>query len=102
MEKYSEQPTLLKKKDAKRLLEFLHLAENLKIQLRHSHTSTGRAESVAEHSWRTVLIAVLLRNYLSDSLNWERLLAMIVVHDLAEARTGDIPIFETARRAKQK
>src|ERR1051325_2336150 len=99
MQQYSESPTFLKKKDAKRLLDFLHLAENLKNELRHSHTSTGRAESVAEHSWRTVLIAVLLRNYLSESLNWERLLAMILIHDLAEARTGDTPLFDIARRA---
>ena len=92
----------MKKKEAQQLLDFLHLAENLKNELRHSETSKGRAESVAEHSWRTVLIAVLLKNYLSEKLDWERLLAMIVIHDLAEARTGDVPIFKAAQRASKK
>jgi putative hydrolases of HD superfamily len=101
MEKYStSQP--LKKKDAQRLLEFLHLAENLKNELRHSETSKGRQESVAEHSWRTVLLAVLLKNHLSQGLDWERLLTMIVIHDLAEARTGDVPIFEISLRQQKK
>jgi putative hydrolase of HD superfamily len=27
---------------------------------------------------------------------------MIVIHDLAEARTGDVPIFETAKRSQKK
>jgi len=92
----------LRKREAKKLLAFLHLAENLKNEMRHSHTSKGRLESVAEHSWRTVLIAVLLRNYLGNGLNWERLLAMIVIHDLAEARTGDVPIFEIRSRTDKK
>jgi len=101
MEKFStSQP--LKKKDAQGLLEFLHLAENLKNELRHSETSKGRPESVAEHSWRTVLIAVLLKKHLDQGLDWERLLAMIVIHDLAEARTGDVPIFEISLREGKK
>ena len=33
-------------------IDFLHLAERLKDNTRHSTTSQGRPESVAEHSWR--------------------------------------------------
>ena len=43
------------------LISFLHLAEKLKCNTRHSFTSTGRPESVAEHSWRLALMALLLR-----------------------------------------
>jgi putative hydrolase of HD superfamily len=95
-------PYSLNKREARKLLDFLHLAENLKNELRHSETSKGRKESVAEHSWRTVLIAVLLKNHLNRNLDWERLLSMIVVHDLAEARTGDTPIFEIEAREQKK
>lgn len=90
------------KRFAKQLLDFLHLAENLKNEPRHSRTSRGRRESVAEHVWRTALMAVLLKPALNKKLNWERLLAMIIVHDLAEARTGDVPIFKTAPRQDKK
>ena len=36
--------------DARTLLDFLKLAERLKCNTRHSYTSSGRHESVAEHS----------------------------------------------------
>ena len=37
------------------VLEILHVAERLKCNTRHCDTSTGRRESVAEHSWREAL-----------------------------------------------
>ncbi len=84
------------------LLEFMHIAERLKDELRHSFTSKGRHESVAEHSWRLVLLALLMKPYLPDRLKWERLLEMLIIHDIAEAHVGDVPIFEAngAQRAE--
>ena len=38
--------------EAKKLLEILSVAEQLKCRTRHCDTSSGRRESVAEHSWR--------------------------------------------------
>ena len=45
-----------------RLLDTLHTAERLKDVTRHSYTSGGRRESVAEHSWRLALMAFFLRD----------------------------------------
>ena len=42
------------------LLDFLAQAEKLKCNTRHCYTSSGRKESVAEHSWRLGLMAMLL------------------------------------------
>ena len=42
------------------LLEILSVAEKLKCSTRHCYTSNGRHESVAEHSWRLALMAMLL------------------------------------------
>ncbi len=39
-----------------KLLEILSVAERLKCNTRHSYTSSGRRESVAEHSWRLALM----------------------------------------------
>lgn len=44
----------------KELLEILSVAEKLKCNTRHCYTSSGRRESVAEHSWRISLMAMLL------------------------------------------
>ena len=38
-------------------LDILHVAERLKDTPRHCTTSSGRRESVAEHSWRIALMA---------------------------------------------
>src|SRR5262249_53924890 len=84
-----------------RILQFLHTAENLKNELRHSYTSRGRHESVAEHIWRVVLMAIVLRPQLPANLKWERLLEMLVIHDLAEAMNGDIPIFHSKHAVKK-
>ena len=45
-------------------------------------------ESVAEHSWRTAVIAYLIA--LAEGANPERAATIGVLHDLAESRTGDI------------
>ncbi len=95
-------PKALDQRSAKRLLDFLHLAENLKNELRHSETSKGRSESVAEHTWRTALMAVALKPCLDEKIDWARLIAIIIVHDLAEAKTGDVPIFKSDLRRQKK
>ena len=76
------------------VLEILHVAERLKCNTRHCDTSTGRRESVAEHSWRLCLFAMLLEQEPEfRSLDTGRVLRMCLIHDLGEAFTGDIPAF---------
>lgn len=78
-------------------LEFLRAAERLKVMTRSAYTSAGAPESVAEHSWRLCLMALVLHEHFPD-VNVARLLAMCVVHDLGEAIGGDVPAPEQARR----
>ena len=76
------------------VLEILHVAERLKCNTRHCDTSTGRRESVAEHSWRLCLFAMLLEQEPEfQALDMGRVLRMCLIHDLGEAFTGDIPAF---------
>lgn len=76
------------------LIRFYSQAENLKNILRHSYTSTNRHESVAEHSWMLCLLALAVVEQMSFEVDLLRLLKMLVVHDLPEAVTGDIPVFD--------
>lgn len=71
-------------------LLFLREAERLKSILRSAHSSTGRMESTAEHSWRLCLMAMLFEDAL-PGLDMLRVLKMCVVHDLGEAISGDVP-----------
>src|ERR671926_118420 len=86
--------------DAARLdgiLDFLRATERLKVITRSAYTSEGTPESVAEHSWRLCLMALVLRDEFPD-VDLGKLLAMCVVHDLGEAIGGDVPAPEQARR----
>ncbi len=51
---------------ARDYLNILHVAERLKDTPRHCTTSKGRVESVAEHSWRVSLMALLLKKEFPD------------------------------------
>jgi len=71
-------------------LDFLKETEKLKNVLRSGHTSAGRRESTAEHSWRLCLMAIAFEDDLAG-LDMLKVLKMCVVHDLGEAIHGDIP-----------
>ena len=73
-------------------LDILHVAEKLKDTPRHCTTTQGRTESVAEHSWRVSLMALLLRREFPD-VDIDRVVDMCLIHDLGECFTGDIPTF---------
>ena len=87
--------------EPKELLDILSVAEKLKCNTRHSYTSSGRKESVAEHSWRLALMALLLRDEFPEA-NMDRVLRMCLIHDLGEAFTGDIPAFEKSEGDGQR
>ncbi|WP_338801666.1 HD domain-containing protein [Pseudomonas sp. RSB 5.4] len=76
-------------------LEFLREAEKLKDVLRSAHTSSGRTESTAEHSWRLCLVAIVFADQLAG-LDLLKVLKMCVIHDLGEAINGDIPAVNQA------
>lgn len=80
------------------LLEFLRTAERLKTNTRSAWTSAGTPESVAEHTWRLCLMALVLAPRFPD-VDAARLVAMCLIHDLGEAMSGDVPAPEQARRA---
>ena len=74
------------------LLEILSVAEKLKCNTRHCYTSSGRHESVAEHSWRIALMAMLIAPEFPEA-DMNKVIRMCLIHDLGEAFTGDIPTF---------
>ncbi len=74
------------------LIAFLGTLEKLKCNTRHSWTSSGRRESVAEHSWRLAVMAMLCRDEY-PTLDMDRVVKMCLIHDIGEAVTGDIPSF---------
>jgi 5'-deoxynucleotidase YfbR-like HD superfamily hydrolase len=76
--------------DIEGVLKFLRAAERLKTTPRSGRTSAGRPESVAEHTWRLCLMAMVLFGSAAD-VDLARLLKMCLIHDLGEAIGGDVP-----------
>ncbi len=72
------------------IIVFMRKAENLKNTLRSAHTSNGRHESSAEHSWRLCLFVMVISKFF-DGIDADKLLRLAVIHDLGEAVCGDIP-----------
>jgi len=76
--------------DIEGVLTFLRAAERLKTVMRSGWTSAGQQESVAEHTWRLCLMAMLLYGH-TPGIDLARLLKMCLIHDLGEAIGGDVP-----------
>ena len=74
------------------LLDFLGKLECLKTNGRHSVTRGGITETVAAHSWRLAVFALLVAPEFPE-INANKLLRMCLIHDFGEAITGDIPSF---------
>jgi len=72
------------------VLAFLRAAERLKTVKRSGWTSTGEAESVAEHTWRLCLMAMVVYGQ-APGVDLAKLLRMCIIHDLGEAIGGDVP-----------
>jgi len=78
--------------EARQLIDFLNIIEKLKCNTRHCWTSTGRHESIAEHSWRLAVMVLLVADEFPE-LDIEKVVKMSLIHDFGEAITGDIPSF---------
>ena len=79
--------------DLLRQLEFIAEVDQLKTVLRESViVAEPRRENDAEHSWHLTLMALVLARHANEPVDLERVLTMLVVHDLVEIYAGDTPL----------
>lgn len=82
------------------ILDFLYIAANLKTVPRQGwidKLSINYPESVADHTYSMAIIGMVLSD--SQKHNTEKILKMILLHDLAESVTGD---FTPEQKSKQE
>ena len=72
---------------------FLNEADRLKSVLRATTLVDGsRRENSGEHSWHLALYAMVLADQASPGVNIDRVIRMLLLHDLVEIDVGDVPI----------
>ncbi|QNM15927.1 HD domain-containing protein [Fusobacterium hominis] len=77
-------------------VEFLFEIDKLKGILRQSVVlgDTNRRENDAEHSWHMAMCAIVLKEYVDiDNIDMEKVIKMILIHDLVEIYSDDTPAF---------
>lgn len=87
--------------EPRKLIDTIVLAEKLKETMRHCYTTNGRRESVAEHCWMASLMAYFMKDEFSD-VDMDKVIRMILIHDLGECFTGDIPVFDKTLEHEEK
>jgi putative hydrolases of HD superfamily len=72
---------------------FLAEADRLKSVLRATTLGDGsRAENSGEHSWHLALYALVLADQADARVDINRVIRMLLIHDLVEIDVGDVPI----------
>ena len=52
-----------------------------------------RYENSAEHSWQIAMLAASLAHYAETAIDLERVIGMLLVHDIGEIDTGDTMVY---------
>ena len=72
---------------------FLNEADRLKSVLRATTLCDGsRRENSGEHSWHLALYAMVLSDHTPPDVSIDRVIRMLILHDLVEIDVGDVPI----------
>jgi len=81
------------------ILDFIVEIEKLKNVLRKSRpVGLKRYENSGEHSWHVCISALMLKDYANSAINIDRVIKMLLIHDLGEIDAGDKIVYasETA------
>lgn len=84
-------------------IRFLIEVDKVKNIFRQSYLADGRRkENDAEHSWHLALAAVLLKEHMEEEVDLEKVMIMVLIHDLVEIDAGDTYAYDTAGAATKR
>lgn len=79
-------------------LAFILELEKLKQVLRKTKPpGLDRFENSAEHSWQVALLAMALAQHANEAVDINKVVQLLLVHDIAEIDVGDTIVYSTAR-----
>ena len=84
--------------DLDKTVDFIKEIEKLKSVTRFNRTLDGRFENSAEHSWQGAITAIVFQDYYPEKLNMEKVISMLLIHDLGEIYAGDTWVFDDEKK----
>lgn len=87
------------------ILDFIVEIEKLKNVYRKTRpVGLERYENSAEHSWQICLTALMLKDFANEPIQIDRVIQMLLIHDLGEIDTGDTLVYQgqTEEEAQQE
>lgn len=85
-------------KEIEKIFAFIVEIDKLKNILRKTRpVGLDRYENSAEHSWHVCLAALMLKDYSNETIDIDRVIRMLLIHDLGEVDTGDTIVFQDAQ-----
>jgi len=86
----------------RKAIKFLREIDRLKAVVRQSlRLDKSRKENSAEHSWHLAMYALVLHQYANATVNTNRVVQMLLLHDVVEIDVGDFPIHAGFSRTLQ-
>jgi len=76
--------------DIEKILNFIVEIEKLKDIIRKTKpVGVDRYKNSAEHSWHVCLSALMLKEYANENVDIDKVIKMLLLHDLGEIDAGD-------------
>ncbi len=84
-----------------RQLTFILEIDKLKHVLRRTLLPMGRRENSAEHSWHLAVLVPALAEYADEPIDVNRVILMLLIHDIVEVDAGDVFVYDEAAQLHQ-
>jgi putative hydrolase of HD superfamily len=82
-------------------MAFLAEAEKLRTILRATPIGdNSRQENSGEHSWHIALYALILAEHAPAGVRIDRVIRMLLIHDIVEIDAGDVPIYAQTKEGQ--
>ena len=79
-------------------LNFIIEIDKVKHIFRQSKLfNSERFENDAEHSWTISIMCILLKEYADFEVNIEKVISMLLIHDIVEIDAGDTFLYSSQR-----
>lgn len=77
-----------------KIINFIIEIEKLKsVSRKTKPIGLKRFENSAEHSWHVCISALMLKEYANENINIEKVIKMLLIHDLGEIDAGDTVVY---------